>query len=269
MKLSSKYVEKPWGQTNIPSRFDSDVAEGRKTGELWFEAPDGESLPLMIKYLFTSEKLSVQVHPDNEQAQAKGKARGKEECWYILQAEPDAKIGIGTRQTLAKEDLRESARSGEIEQLIDWKPVQAGDFFYIPAGTIHAIGAGVQLIEVQQNSDITYRLYDYGRPRELHLEDAIEVAIGAPYDIAHYQRVDSASTLRLVNGPYFCLYNIGGEDIDTEDMPIGAEWQVLPVAGQVTVEGQTVRPGECAVTKKLSEIVFSENINCFLATSLS
>jgi mannose-6-phosphate isomerase len=93
--------------------------------------------------------------------------RGKEECWLVIAAEPDAKLGIGFDQALSAEAMRKAALDGSIENLLTWHPARPGDFFYIPAGTVHAIGAGIGLIEVQQNSDITYRLYDYGRPREL------------------------------------------------------------------------------------------------------
>jgi mannose-6-phosphate isomerase len=144
---------------------------GRRIGEICYEAEGPEPLPILVKWLFTSEKLSIQVHPNDIQAQARGMPSGKEECWYIVDAEPDAVLGMGTKTPLDAEALRTASLSGEIEQLMDWKPVKPGDYFYIPAGTVHAIGAGITLVEVQQYADITYRLYDYGRPRELHLED--------------------------------------------------------------------------------------------------
>ena len=149
---------------------------GQRIGEIWYEAPDGRPLPILVKWLFTSEKLSIQVHPDDAQAKTRGLISGKEECWYIVDAEPDAVLGMGTLKALSDEELRTASLSGEIEQLMDWKPVTAGDYFYIPAGTVHAIGAGITLVEVQQYADVTYRLYDYGRPRELHLDDGVAVS---------------------------------------------------------------------------------------------
>ena len=130
---------------------------------------------MLVKYIFTSENLSVQVHPSDTQTQAAGLGRqGKEECWLIIAAEPGGRrSGVGFHHDLGKAALRAAALDGSIEQLLHWYPVAPGDFFMIPANTVHAIGAGVSLIEVQQNSDITYRLYDYGRPRELHLDQAI------------------------------------------------------------------------------------------------
>ncbi len=144
----------------------------KKIGEVWFEA----DLPLLVKFVFTSERLSVQVHPNDEFAAAHENSRGKTEMWYVLRADPGARLAIGFREAISRERLRESALSGEIEQLLNWIEVQAGDAFFVPAGTVHAIGGGLALCEIQQHSDITYRLYDYGRPRELHLDKAMQVA---------------------------------------------------------------------------------------------
>ena len=174
VKLQSHVVEKPWGRTDLPPTFENTSTE--PVGEVWFDAPAGQDLPLLVKYIFTSEKLSVQVHPNDEQAHARGLARGKNECWYILDAQEGSSLGLGLHSAVSADELRNAAVDGSIEHLMDWKPVAAGDFFYVPAGTIHAIGAGITLLEVQQNSDVTYRLYDYGRPRELHLDDGIAVA---------------------------------------------------------------------------------------------
>ena len=172
MKLQRRYVEKPWGRTELPPMFDPPA--GERIGEVWFT--DGAELPLLAKYIFTSERLSVQVHPDDEQARARGLAQGKSECWYILDAEPGATLGLGLTREVGSDELRAAALDGSIEQLMDWRAVAAGDFFFVPSGTIHAIGAGISLLEFQQNADVTYRLYDYGRPRELHLDDGMAVA---------------------------------------------------------------------------------------------
>ena len=148
-------------------------------GEIWFEPPaDAE---LLVKYLFTSERLSIQVHPDDEAARARGHARGKDEAWYVIDAGPGAAIGLGLTRAVSRDELRRAALDGSIEALLDWRPVAAGDLLYSPAGTIHAIGAGIALVEVQQNADITYRLYDYGRPRALHLDEAVAVAKPGPW----------------------------------------------------------------------------------------
>ena len=156
MKLHTHKVEKPWGRTTLPALFGT--TEGRRIGEIWFEAAGEPDLPLLVKYIFTSEKLSIQVHPDDAQAQARGLAQGKSECWYILDAEPGATLGLGFGTALSPAALRAAALHGSIEDLMEWKAVAPGDFFLVPAGTVHAIGAGIALLEFQQNADVTYRL---------------------------------------------------------------------------------------------------------------
>ena len=139
MKLERHYVEKPWGRTELPQLFDAPA--GKRIGEVWF-GTSGEK-PLLVKYLFTSERLSIQVHPNDEQARARGLARGKSECWYILDAEPGATLGLGLKRDVPKAELRSAALDGSIEELMDWRAVRAGDFFMVPPGTIHAIGGGI------------------------------------------------------------------------------------------------------------------------------
>src|SRR4029079_3608748 len=148
------FVEKPWGRTRLPPPFAN--AAGKRIGEIWL-GNEG-SPPLPSKNLFTTENLSIQVHPDDQQAKLRGFGRGKSECWLILDAEPEAVIGLGLRREVAEDELRAAALDGSIEKLIDWRPVKAGDFFYVSAGTIHAIGGGISLLEFQQNSGATFRL---------------------------------------------------------------------------------------------------------------
>ena len=173
-RLKAIQVEKPWGRTDAPEKFGGNPA--RRLGEIWFQRDHGASDALLIKYLFTSERLSVQVHPDDEAARAAGQKRGKDEAWVILDAEPGATIGIGLKEPLSAGALRQAAEDGSIADLLDWRAAAEGDVYYSPAGTIHSIGAGLTLVEVQQNSDVTYRLYDFGRPRELHLDDGMAAA---------------------------------------------------------------------------------------------
>jgi mannose-6-phosphate isomerase len=169
VRLPSSFREKVWGALDLAPWYSTPE---KKIGEVWFEA----DLPLLVKFVFTNERLSVQVHPDDAFAAAHEKSLGKTEMWYVLRADAGAQIALGFRQPITRERLRQSALSGEIERLLHWIDVRQGDAFFIPAGTVHAIGPGLALCEVQQHSDITYRLYDYGRPRELHLEKAIQVA---------------------------------------------------------------------------------------------
>jgi len=240
-------VDKPWGSAHLPAPFAT--PEGRRIGEIWFEPP--ACLPqLLVKYIFATDKLSVQVHPNDDQTLARGLGRqGKEECWLVIAAEPGARLGIGFRQPISAQAMRDAALDGSIEDLLVWHPVVAGDFFYIPANTVHAIGAGVSVIEIQQNSDITYRLFDYGRPRELHLDDGLAVALGQVYDLARWHRdVPPQGTVRLVDGPFFRLDRVQGTP-DASTLARFGEGALLlvPVAGDVSVAGETVPPGACAL----------------------
>ena len=259
MKLRRHYVEKPWGQRPLPDAFDD--GSGRQIGEIWFD-DDGTTLPLLVKYLFTSEKLSIQVHPSDEQAPALGAPGGKEECWYVIAAEPGATIGVGTHAVIPPEALRAAALSGEIEQMMDWKPVQAGDFFYLKAGTVHAIGAGISLIEVQQNTDITYRLYDYGRPRALHLEESVKVADARPFPADQHSHIDRATDQRLVRGPKFVLQLCGAGLDDVSDR---APLWVVPLQGSVRIGKDAGGFGDCFYTENLHDIHASPDARMLVA----
>ena len=256
--LPVRMVEKPWGRDTLPAPFHS--PEGQRIGEIWFEPP--AVLPqLLVKYIFTSEKLSVQVHPSDAQTEAAGLGRqGKEECWLVIAAEPEATIGIGFHENIGAEAMRAAALDGSIAALMRWYPVVPGDFFYIPANTVHAIGAGVSLIEIQQNSDITYRLYDYGRPRELHLDQGIAVARGEPYAATLHRRLPPDGPAALVNGPYFRLDRIaGGPTADVAQAYGDGALLVIPLSGEATVAGTEIAPGGCAIAPDLDRIKFSSS----------
>lgn len=237
--LGMRQVAKPWGRTELPAPFMNEGVE--PVGEIWFAGEAAAPLPLLAKYLFTSEKLSIQLHPNDAQARARGLPSGKEECWLVIDAEPGAVLGIGTLRPLDANELRMAALDGSIEGLISWRPVARGDFFYIPAGTVHSIGAGVSLIEVQQNADVTYRLYDYGRPRELHLDDGVAVADARPYADARATRVDFAEDRLLVDGPIFRVM-LGGDQCDLAGS--GATL-ILPLAGRAFAGATSAGPGDC------------------------
>jgi mannose-6-phosphate isomerase len=130
----------------------------------------------LVKLLFTTERLSVQVHPDDAYAEKHHHSLGKTEAWYVMDSQPPGEVAVGFREPITRERLKEGAQTGEIETLLDWRKVEEGDVVFTPAGTVHAIGAGLTICEIQENSDITYRLYDYGRGRELHLEHGAEVS---------------------------------------------------------------------------------------------
>lgn len=234
-RLQTKTVEKPWGRTDVPAPFGT--GDGARIGEVWFE--DAAAQPLLLKYIFTSERLSIQVHPDDAQARAEGYPHGKEECWYVLDAKPGATIGIGTKRPLTGNELRAAALDGSLEHLVDWKPVRAGDFFHIPTGTVHAIGAGITLAEIQQNVDLTYRLYDYGRPRELHLESGVAASRAEPYALPAFNAAPGkACVFPVPEGAPFRVAMIRWEAGD--QISLDAGW-FLPLAGS----GAGWQAGEC------------------------
>ncbi|MCE7797293.1 class I mannose-6-phosphate isomerase [Sphingobium sufflavum] len=244
-RLATKYVEKPWGSDHLPPLFPD--AHGQRIGEVWFDGPPGEHPALLVKYIFTSERLSIQVHPTDAQRHDLGLPSGKTECWYILDAEPDARLGLGTLAPLSGDALRAAALDGSIQRLMDWKPARPGDFFFVPAGTVHAIGAGITLVEVQQNVDVTYRLYDYGRPRELHLDDGVAVSVAEPYRRAapNLAAVGAADLLDRWEAPFSLIlrsHDAGdGATIGTAGQP---GWFV-PLTGTGTLNGQPWEAGEC------------------------
>jgi mannose-6-phosphate isomerase len=261
--LSIKVVPKPWGRAPLPPPFTAPSAE--RIGEIWFEPPPALA-DLLVKHIFTSEALSVQVHPGD--ADAPG-GRGKEECWLVLAAEPGATLGIGFREPVSREAMRKAATDGSIEQLLAWHPVAPGDFFYIPAGTVHAIGIGVHIVEVQQNCDITYRLYDYGRPRELHLDSGIAVASGEPYDSALRQSVTAEGSVLLVDGPHFRLALLDGGVDPVIAGHFAGPLYAVPLAGTLVVAGCRVEPGQCAEAESLADLEIPAGARCLIAQPCS
>jgi mannose-6-phosphate isomerase len=233
-RLTPVFKEKVWGSTHLEPLFPNSE---KKIGEVWFEGVD--NLPLLVKFLFTTEKLSVQVHPDDAYARRHHGSRGKTEMWHVLRAEPGAQIAAGFRETITPERLRDASLSGEIEDLLHWYDAAPGDTFYIPAGTVHAIGAGLTLCEIQQHSDVTYRLYDYGRPRELHLDRAAEVSRLEP----HSARSKAQGDL-LVSSPYFSTSKLSVRESSIH-IPSSQSLQILIVTeGSGTLNGRETHAGD-------------------------
>lgn len=257
--LPMRMVERPWGRAKLPAPFVAPA--GQRIGEVWFEPPAALD-QLLVKYIFTDEALSVQVHPSD--AQLPG--HGKEECWLILDAEPGARIGIGFREELDTAAIRAAALDGSIEQLLAWYPVAAGDFFYIPAGTVHAIGAGISLIEVQQNSDTTYRLYDYGRDRPLHLDEGLAVARTDPHPAALRQHLGGPLGVSLADGPRFRIDRVAGTpDQATCRRYATGPLLVIPLNGAVALGDQRIDQGNCALAADIAELAVQEGANCLIA----
>jgi mannose-6-phosphate isomerase len=257
LKLRQRRVEKPWGRTNLPPTFGGGTAQER-IGEIWFEHPSGGDLPLLVKYILTSERLSIQVHPDDVEARARGLGEGKSECWYVIDAEPGATIGLGLRRLVSRDELRNAALDGSIESMVDWIPVTSGDFFYVPAGTVHAIGAGLTLLELQQASDVTYRLFDYGRPRELHLDDGIAVASPGPATSGNYRPTAGPVNAVLANTRHFSLVRAASTDAIPAELMKRRRW-VMPLDGSASADGETATAGECLLARPDAPLLLSQS----------
>ncbi|HSQ25124.1 MAG TPA: class I mannose-6-phosphate isomerase [Pyrinomonadaceae bacterium] len=197
-------LPKPWGVLD-PRPWSSAGDDGNTIGEIWFERSDATAAPssLLLKLLFTNQPLSIQVHPDDAYAQSIGLPNGKTEAWYVLSATPGAKIALGLKQRISPQQLRHAIDDGSISDLVVWQAAHPGDVTFVAAGTIHAIGAGLVIAEIQQRSDATFRLFDHGRGRELHIENALAVANAGPADIrVTSTRLTDARTLLTSNSHF-------------------------------------------------------------------
>jgi mannose-6-phosphate isomerase len=214
---SVQVVRKPWGVADLNPWSGID-GSGDAVGELWFQRVDKDApIPaLLLKLLFTSEPLSIQVHPDDAFARSIGLPNGKTEAWYILSATPDARIAVGLKRRLTPQELHAAIKDGSIAGLAQWRPAVKDDIIFVPAGTIHAIGAGIVLAEIQQRSDATFRLYDYGRQRELHEDNAVAVSDAGPVQVQSNPRRLTAERTALLANPYFVLERV--------DLPANSNW---------------------------------------------
>jgi mannose-6-phosphate isomerase len=229
-RLAGRPFEKIWGSTHLEPWFPD---SGDKIGEVWFAEDDS---PMLVKFLFTTENLSVQVHPDDTQARADGGLRGKTEMWHILRAQPGARIALGLDRPATPAELRQASRDGSIMEMLRWIPARPGDTWFVPAGAIHAIGAGIALCEIQQNSDITYRLYDYGRARELHLDRGIAV-LDAAFRAEELSRT-------FVDCAYFHVEGIAFSGVRSLQPRVGRPNMLVATHGEGTIAGVPFRLGE-------------------------
>jgi mannose-6-phosphate isomerase len=197
-------VSKPWGIVDLHPWSDA-RHDGGAVGEIRYERPGSEppDTSLLLKLLFTSQPLSIQVHPDDAYARSIGLQNGKTEAWYVLSATPQAKVGLGLNRRLTPQQLRAAVGDGSIADLVAWYAVSRGDSILVPAGTIHSIGAGLVIAEIQQRSDATFRLFDYGSRRALHIESAIAVADAEPAKFRVMPtRLTEARTLLISNAHF-------------------------------------------------------------------
>lgn len=240
-RMQPVFDPRPWGTTDLSPiypdhKFDEKIGEAWLTGDhckvsngplagktladlsiqygqalVGEAARDPKRFPLLLKFLFPHEKLSVQVHPDDAQAQCTGQPWGKTECWYVAAAKPGSQVAMGLKPGVTREQFARSIEENRAEELLRWINIYPGEMIYVAGGTVHTLGPGAILVETQQQSDCTYRLYDYGRPRELHLKDGLaavkeKVASGKVVRPAP-STMNATKNLRspMVGAPYFVV----------------------------------------------------------------
>lgn len=250
-RLIERRIAKTWGRSDLPEPFG---AGGASIGEILFEPPSGGDPDLLVKYLFTARPSSIQVHPGDDSARAAGHRRGKDEAWIALSAGPDAVIGSGLREAMSRDGLRAAALDGSIAGLIGWRPVAAGDIYYTRAGTIHALGPGLVLLEIQQNSDLTYRLHDYGRDRPLHRSEAVEAAdLDATVERERPERRSDGREILSARGAFVIERWSGLKSARLDPAGSGPVW-LVPLKGSAYVGGETLDPGSAWMTDEASTV---------------
>ncbi|PYZ95837.1 mannose-6-phosphate isomerase, class I [Alteribacter lacisalsi] len=277
--LSPEFKEKIWGGSRLLTQFDYPIPSDR-TGECWgisghkngtnrvtggphdgktvrelwennrqlFNNEPGDEFPLLVKIIDAQDDLSVQVHPDDTYAKEhENYAFGKTECWYILDHDPDAKLILG-HSAKSREELTQMVDDGEWDRLFRDVPVQKGDFYYVPSGTVHAIGKGIMILEIQQSSDITYRFYDYdrtddaGNTRDLHLKDSVACSMVPHKDAKPEQsetREGGLHITRLISEQYFTVdhWKLNGHTSRINDHYL--LMSVIEGEGTITEDGET------------------------------
>jgi mannose-6-phosphate isomerase len=281
MRMAPGFDPRPWGTEDLSPIYPNHKF-GEKIGEAWLSgddckvatgafagstlaslsqryerelvgeaAPDARRFPLLLKFLFPHEKLSVQVHPDNEQARRVGQPWGKTECWYVVHARPGSQIALGLKSGVTRTQLEEAIHQKRAEEMLNWINVYAGDMIYVAGGTVHTLGPGSIIVETQQQSDTTYRLYDYGRPRELHLTDGIaavkeKTRAGKVLRPAPAQLSAANRRSPLVEAPYFVVEMFEGKEpleLKTRDDSGKSSVQILvAIEGCGVIEGPGTEP---------------------------
>jgi mannose-6-phosphate isomerase len=279
-RLAPKFAERIWGKVDLKPWYDSTGSDG-KVGEAWLTGPEcvvetgdrtGANMadmaklfpgqlgngeyPLLVKMLFPSEKLSVQVHPNDEEAQALGLGRGKTECWYVLEAKQGATVALGLKSGVTVDDVQAAIADGTLESRLEWLPVAVGDMVFVDAGTVHAIGPDVVLLEVQQTCDVTYRLFDYGRPRELHLDDGLAV-VKLKTDAGKIKPEKWPGFVRLIEAEYFVVDRFELSAGETIEMPMDGTGCVVGLRGDAAVNAVTFGAGQAVIVPEGSVTVSS------------
>ena len=239
--MSPAFDPRPWGTLDLApiypnAKFNEKIGEAWLTGDncvvtngslarrtladlskefgpelVGTAARDPQRFPLLMKFLFPAEKLSVQVHPDDATAQQFGEPWGKTECWYVAHARSGAQIALGLKSGVKRAEFAQAIQENRAEELLNWVNVYQGEMIYVAGGTVHTLGPGSVIVETQQQSDTTYRLYDYGRPRPLHLERGLasvkeQVASGKVIRPAPVEIADGAGRMsEMIRAPYFSV----------------------------------------------------------------
>jgi len=281
-RLKPWFSERVWGRKDLRPWYE-ETGTTELVGEAWLTGPEclvetgelegksfkavaaelpqrlgGGEFPLLVKILFPNEKLSVQVHPNDAQAQTMGQPRGKTECWYVLEAEPGATVALGLKPGTTAEQVRAGVADGTMEALMEWVPVSVGDMIFVDAGTVHAIGPGVVLLETQQTSDITFRLYDYGRPRELHLEQGLKV-MEMKTRAGKVAPREMDGFTRLIEEQYFAVDRFELEEMEPVTLRMDGPGCLVGLEGTIVVitPGDEVEllPGQAVVVPAGTDVI--------------
>ena len=276
-RLKPWFSERVWGKRDLRPWY-TDTGTTEPVGEAWLTGPQcvvetgpftgrtlaslaeelGGEFPLLVKLLFPAEKLSVQVHPDDAQAKALGETRGKSECWYALEAEPGAGVALGLKPGVDAAAVKAAIGDGTLESVVEFVPVSVGDMLFVEPGTVHAIGPGVVLLETQQTSDVTYRLYDYGRPRELHLEKGLKVVKPKTAAGKVQPKVIDGFT-RLIEQKYFVVDRFDFGELTEASVSFDGPGCLVGLAGRTVVstpEAEVVlNPGQAVVVPEVGASV--------------
>ncbi len=245
-----RLVPKPWGRTDLRPwcvHHDADSC----VGEVWFERTDTKAPcpALLLKLIFTSAPLSIQVHPDDVFARSIGLAHGKCEAWHVLSASAGAQVAVGLKHRLTPAQLRASICDGSIAEQVQWRAVRRGETILVPPGTIHAIGAGLIMMEIQQRSDTTFRLFDYGSGREIHVDAAVAAANADQAEPQPSLRKLTAARTWLTASPHFVLERL--------ELPPESVWK-LNATGETWLFILTGRAWAGAIDVQAGRAVFLE-----------
>lgn len=246
IKLNAIKSEKIWG-------YELWIASTHPNGcqKEFFDAL-GSEYPLLVKVIQANDTLSIQVHPDDDFAvKLEGQGnRGKTECWYVLDAAPDAQLVYGIKENATKEELKKAIEESKLDPYLKFVNVKKGDFIFIPAGTVHAIGSGLRLLEVQQSCDLTYRLYDWGRGREVHIEKGLAV-------IKQEKMIPIAQMPQEFDCEYFTLQlkdvKGGWSMLCSKGQNLSKDWQLLYV---ISSEKACIKTG----SDKVGKTIYAEDI---------